>query len=101
MLLELFFIAAGQKRSMEGRVVQKVDCRPIVSKNYMQLKRTQMIEAAKPKRVTKQLSAAVTTTFKPVSMHKEEVPYFFLLFVLQVFLCIIYCIDIQWSKMFG
>jgi len=66
-------MTAGQKRSMEGRVVQKVDCRPVVSNNYMKLKRTQMIEAAKPKRLTKQLSAAVTTTFKPVSMHKEEV----------------------------
>ena len=64
---------AGQKRCMEGRVVQKVDCRPIVSSNYMQLKRTQMIEAARPKRITQQLSSAVKTTFKPVSVHKEEV----------------------------
>lgn len=61
---------------MEGRVVQKVDCRPVVSKNYMQLKRTQMIEASKPKRITKQLDSAVKTVFKPISVHKEEVSLF-------------------------
>ena len=69
------FILVGRKRSMEGRVVQKVDCRPVVSKNYMQLKRTQMIEASKPKRITQQLDSAVKTVFKPVSVHKEEVSY--------------------------
>ena len=58
---------------MEGRVVQKVDCRPVVSKNYMQLKKTQMIEAARPKRITQQLDSAVRTVFKPISKHKEEV----------------------------
>lgn len=58
---------------MEGRVVQKVDCRPVANKNYMQLKRAQVIEACKPKRVTKQLDSAVKTVYKPVDMIKEEV----------------------------
>ncbi|CAK8687165.1 unnamed protein product [Clavelina lepadiformis] len=66
---------AGEKRSMEGRVVQKVDCRPVVSHNYMKLKRTQMIEACKPKRITKQLESAVTTVYKPVNVVKEELAY--------------------------
>lgn len=57
---------------MEGRVVQKVDCRPVVSKNYMQLKKAQMIEACRPKRITKQLSSVVKT-YKPVNITKEEV----------------------------
>jgi len=58
---------------VEGRVVQKVDCRPVANKNYMQLKRAQVIEACKPKRVTKQLDSAVKTVYKPVDMIKEEV----------------------------
>ena len=71
---------AGEKRSMEGRVVQKVDCRPVVSHNYMKLKRTQMIEACKPKRITKQLESAVTTVYKPVNVVKEEVRIVWFLF---------------------
>nr|CAB3251302.1 general transcription factor IIF subunit 2 [Phallusia mammillata] len=64
----------GEKRCMEGRVVQKVDCRPVVSKNYMQLKKAQMIEASRPKRITKQLSSVVRT-YKPVDITKEEREY--------------------------
>nr|XP_002119394.2 general transcription factor IIF subunit 2 [Ciona intestinalis] len=65
----------GEKRAMEGRVVQKVDCRPIVSHNYMQLKRAQMIEASKPQRTTKQLAEAVKTVYKPVTKIKEQIEY--------------------------
>jgi len=62
----------GEKRSIEGRIVQKVDCRPVISNNYMQLKKAQMIDACRPTRTSIQLKSAVKSVYKPVSITEEE-----------------------------
>lgn len=62
----------AEKRSLEGGIVQKIDCRPVPNKNYMQLKKEQLIAASKPSRVTMQLEAPVRSAYKPVSITREE-----------------------------
>ena len=81
-----------EKISFEGKVVQKLECRPTgISKNcnykimhqiqlffflanasYMKLKRDCLIKAAQPTRVVKQLDRVVQS-YKPVSDHKHNV----------------------------
>ncbi|KAF7216148.1 general transcription factor IIF subunit 2-like [Nothobranchius furzeri] len=60
--------------SLEGMVVHRAECRPVVSDNYMKIKRLQ-IESVKPQRFSQQLDKAVTTTFKPVANHDFNVEY--------------------------
>lgn len=62
----------GEKRSVEGRIVQRVDCRPVISDKYMQLKKAQMIDACRPNRTTRQLASAVKSVYKPVAITEEE-----------------------------
>ena len=69
---KIFFVA-GEKRTIEGGIVQKIDCRPVANKHYIQLKKAQRIEACKPKRTTVQLQTPVNSIYKPVSITKEEV----------------------------
>uniref|UniRef100_F7FIQ6 General transcription factor IIF subunit 2 n=1 Tax=Monodelphis domestica TaxID=13616 RepID=F7FIQ6_MONDO len=52
--------------SLEGIVVQRAECRPAASENYMRLKRLQIEESSKPVRLAQHLDKAVTTNFKPV-----------------------------------
>uniref|UniRef100_A0A8C7KEF7 General transcription factor IIF subunit 2 n=1 Tax=Oncorhynchus kisutch TaxID=8019 RepID=A0A8C7KEF7_ONCKI len=59
--------------SLEGLVVQRAECRPAVSENYMKLKRLQIEELSKPVRLSQQLEKAVTTNYKPVANHSYNV----------------------------
>lgn len=62
-----------EKRALEGRVVQKADCRPQGGKEYMQLKMSQIVSATKPTRTVQRLNHAVRNVYKPVSQIREEV----------------------------
>uniref|UniRef100_A0A8C7K7D6 General transcription factor IIF subunit 2 n=1 Tax=Oncorhynchus kisutch TaxID=8019 RepID=A0A8C7K7D6_ONCKI len=65
---------SGPERiSLEGLVVQRAECRPAVSENYMKLKRLQIEELSKPVRLSQQLEKAVTTNYKPVANHSYNV----------------------------
>ncbi|XP_064878178.1 general transcription factor IIF subunit 2 isoform X2 [Oncorhynchus nerka] len=67
---------SGPERiSLEGLVVQKAECRPAVSENYMKLKRLQIEELSKPVRLSQQLEKAVTTNYKPVANHSYNLEY--------------------------
>uniref|UniRef100_A0A8C7RSZ4 General transcription factor IIF subunit 2 n=1 Tax=Oncorhynchus mykiss TaxID=8022 RepID=A0A8C7RSZ4_ONCMY len=61
--------------SLEGLVVQRAECRPAVSENYMKLKRLQIEELSKPVRLSQQLEKAVTTNYKPVANHSYNLEY--------------------------
>ncbi len=56
------------KLSLEGRVVQRAECRPISDGAYMSLKREAILRAIEPTRQTQQLDKAVVN-FKPVANH--------------------------------
>ncbi|RVE58157.1 hypothetical protein OJAV_G00206410 [Oryzias javanicus] len=60
--------------SLEGMVVHRAECRPIVSEDYMKIKRLQ-IESVKPQRLSQQLDRAITTVFKPVANHDFNVEF--------------------------
>uniref|UniRef100_UPI001EAF1753 general transcription factor IIF subunit 2-like n=1 Tax=Oncorhynchus gorbuscha TaxID=8017 RepID=UPI001EAF1753 len=67
---------SGPERiSLEGLVVQRAECRPAVSENYMKLKRLQIEELSKPVRLSQQLEKAVTTNYKPVANHSYNLEY--------------------------
>ncbi|XP_028249556.1 general transcription factor IIF subunit 2-like [Parambassis ranga] len=61
--------------SLEGMVVHRAECRPVVTENYMKLKKLQIKESIKPQRLSQQLERAVTTIFKPVANHNFNVEY--------------------------
>ncbi|XP_056650216.1 general transcription factor IIF subunit 2-like [Monodelphis domestica] len=61
--------------SLEGIVVQRAECRPAASENYMRLKRLQIEESSKPVRLAQHLDKAVTTNFKPVANHQNNIAY--------------------------
>ncbi|XP_062288239.1 general transcription factor IIF subunit 2-like [Scomber scombrus] len=61
--------------SLEGMVVHRAECRPVVNDNYMKLKKLQMQESSKPQRLSQQLERAITTVFKPVANHDFNVEY--------------------------
>ncbi|XP_031414470.1 general transcription factor IIF subunit 2 isoform X3 [Clupea harengus] len=63
------------KLALEGVVVQRAECRPAVSENYMKLKKLQIEESSKPVRLSQQLDKAVTTNYKPVSNHAYNLEY--------------------------
>lgn len=63
------------KIALEGMVVQRAECRPAVSDNYMKLKRLQIEELSKPLRFSQQLDKAVTTNYKPVANHAYNLDY--------------------------
>ncbi|CAB1347202.1 unnamed protein product [Coregonus sp. 'balchen'] len=63
------------KISLEGIVVQRAECRPAVSENYMKLKKLQIEVSTKPQHLTEQIDRAVTNNFKPVSNHVANVEY--------------------------
>uniref|UniRef100_A0A8D0HF43 General transcription factor IIF subunit 2 n=1 Tax=Sphenodon punctatus TaxID=8508 RepID=A0A8D0HF43_SPHPU len=65
----------ADKLSLEGIVVQRAECRPAASENYMKLKRLQIEESSKPVRLSQQLDKAVTTNYKPVANHQYNVSY--------------------------
>ncbi|XP_024919580.1 general transcription factor IIF subunit 2 [Cynoglossus semilaevis] len=61
--------------SLEGMVVHRAECRPVVNDNYMKLKKLQIKESTKPQRLSQQLERAVTTVFKPVANHDFNLEY--------------------------
>uniref|UniRef100_A0A673AY98 General transcription factor IIF subunit 2 n=1 Tax=Sphaeramia orbicularis TaxID=375764 RepID=A0A673AY98_9TELE len=61
--------------SLEGLVVHRAECRPVVNDNYMKLKKLQIQESMKPQRLSQQLERAVTNVFKPVANHDFNLEY--------------------------
>uniref|UniRef100_A0A2K6K0C2 General transcription factor IIF subunit 2 n=1 Tax=Rhinopithecus bieti TaxID=61621 RepID=A0A2K6K0C2_RHIBE len=68
--LTVFTESSSDKLSLEGIVVQRAECRPAASENYMRLKRLQIEESSKPVRLSQQLEKVVTTNYKPVANHQ-------------------------------
>ncbi|KAG1937781.1 general transcription factor IIF subunit 2 isoform X2 [Pimephales promelas] len=73
--LAVFTENSSDKIALEGLVVQRAECRPAVSENYMRLKKLQMEELSKPLRFSQQLDKAVTTNYKPVANHAYNLNY--------------------------
>ncbi|XP_077444443.1 general transcription factor IIF subunit 2-like isoform X2 [Stigmatopora argus] len=73
--LAVFTETSSDKIALEGVVVQRADCRPAVSENYMKLKRLQIEESTKPVRLSQQLAKAVTNNYKPVANHAYNMEY--------------------------
>ncbi|XP_029284159.1 general transcription factor IIF subunit 2-like isoform X2 [Cottoperca gobio] len=73
--LAVFTENSSDKIALEGVVVQRAECRPAVSENYMKLKRLQIEELSKPVRLSQQLDKAVTSNYKPVSNHTYNLEY--------------------------
>ncbi|KAK7161624.1 hypothetical protein R3I94_004340 [Phoxinus phoxinus] len=73
--LAVFTENSSDKIALEGLVVQRAECRPAVSENYMRLKKLQMEELSKPLRFSQQLEKAVTTNYKPVANHANNLDY--------------------------
>uniref|UniRef100_A0A8D3CZA6 General transcription factor IIF subunit 2 n=1 Tax=Scophthalmus maximus TaxID=52904 RepID=A0A8D3CZA6_SCOMX len=70
-----FFIHISYELSLEGMVVHRAECRPVVNDNYMKLKKLQLKESTKPQRLSQQLERAITTVFKPVANHDFNLEY--------------------------
>jgi len=60
------------KLCIEGRVVQKAECRPPPSDHYMKMKITEIHKVNQPERTVKQMEKAVNK-FKPIAHHAETV----------------------------
>ena len=69
-------VPTPDKLALEGKIVQKADCRPINNSVYMNLKKETIIRAIEPTRKAQALSAPVNT-YKPVANHKANIEYEF------------------------
>ncbi|XP_019870539.1 general transcription factor IIF subunit 2 [Aethina tumida] len=67
-------IPESEKLHMEGKIVQKLECRPYADNTYMKLKKESIRLASLPTRKVKPLDRIVQT-FKPVSDHKNNIEY--------------------------
>lgn len=67
-------IPETEKLCLEGKVIQKAECRPIASDKYMKLKKNLFMKASQPARQMKQLDKAVIN-YKPVATHQHLVDY--------------------------
>lgn len=65
-------VPESEKLYMEGRIVQKLECRPYADPTYYKLKSESIRKASMPQRQVQQLERIVQT-FKPVSDHKHNV----------------------------
>lgn len=63
-----------EKLFMEGRIVQKLECRPIADQVYMKMKLDSIKKASIPARQVQSLDKVVNN-FKPVSDHDFNVSY--------------------------
>lgn len=63
-----------EKLAMEGRIVQRLECRPYADTCYMKLKLESIRKASVPLRQVKQLEDIVHN-YKPVSNHKQNIEY--------------------------
>jgi Transcription initiation factor IIF, beta subunit. len=59
---------------LEGKIVQKLECRPYADSCYMKLKLDSIIKASQPLRQVKHLDKIVQN-YKPVSNHKHLVGF--------------------------
>lgn len=57
---------------MEGRIVQKLETRPLADSAYMKMKIERIKKTCEPMKKVKALDKVVTS-FKPVSDHKHNV----------------------------
>ncbi|XP_035722868.1 general transcription factor IIF subunit 2-like [Vespa mandarinia] len=67
-------VPESEKLYMEGRIVQKLECRPYADNCYMKLKLESIKKASVPQRQVQQLDRVVHN-FKPVSDHKHNIQY--------------------------
>ncbi|XP_018571046.1 general transcription factor IIF subunit 2 [Anoplophora glabripennis] len=67
-------IPETEKLYMEGKIVQKLECRPYADNCYMKLKLESIRKASLPTRQVKQLDRVVQS-YKPVSDHKNNIEY--------------------------
>ncbi|KAH3810558.1 hypothetical protein DPMN_138952 [Dreissena polymorpha] len=63
-----------ERIAIEGKVIQRAECQPVVDKSYMQLKKRHVEDSNKPKREIKQITGVVTT-YKPVSNHAANIEH--------------------------
>lgn len=71
-------VPENDKLSMEGRIVQKLECRPYADNCYMKLKAESIRKAAIPLRQVQQLDRVVQS-YKPVSDHRNNVRFHYLI----------------------
>lgn len=76
-------VPEAEKLYMEGRIVQKLECRPIADNCYMKLKLESIRKASVPQRRVQAIDKIVQT-FKPVKDHKHNVKYNFVHHGLQI-----------------
>lgn len=67
-------IQDNDKIYMEGRIVQKLECRPVADAAYLLLKKEAVRKASEPERKVMTLDRVVQN-FKPVSDHKHNIEY--------------------------
>ncbi|XKL61066.1 hypothetical protein PGB90_008123 [Kerria lacca] len=67
-------ISESDKLILEGKIVQRLECRPYADDDYMKLKLDSFRKAHKPLRLVKQLDKVVQN-YKPVSTHKHLKEY--------------------------
>jgi len=65
----------GDKLSMEGKVVQRAECCPINNALYSDIKKDALTRAGEPKRMLQKIDKYVTTTIKPISIHKSQLAH--------------------------
>lgn len=69
---EAHSVSEAEKLYMEGRIVQKLECRPIADNCYMQLKLESIRKASVPQRKVQPIDKIVQN-FKPVKDHAHNV----------------------------
>lgn len=67
-------VPESEKLCLEGKIVQKLECRPYADNCYMKLKLESIRKASQPTRQMKKLDGIVQN-FKPVSDHKHNIEY--------------------------
>ncbi|KAI5694009.1 hypothetical protein M8J76_013064 [Diaphorina citri] len=67
-------VPESEKLMLEGKIVQKLECRPYADSCYMKLKLDSIIKASQPLRQVKHLDKIVQN-YKPVSNHKHLIEY--------------------------
>lgn len=63
-----------EKLVLEGKVVQRAECKPISNSIYMQLKKDSIIKAIEPTRKPVQLDGPVVA-FKPKANHRSNIAF--------------------------
>lgn len=64
----------SEKLYMEGRIVQKLECRPVADTSYMKLKMDSFKKAAVPQKKVQAIDKIVQN-FKPVKDHRHNIDY--------------------------